>query len=84
MTYFLPMSVTPGARSHRPIQMQFAAPILTAEAYGFDAAPVALCRTGVGEGEGGAKLALPSGAVAAVALGLGLMIWTGAIYWVLA
>lgn len=84
MTYFLPMSATPGERSHRPMQMQFAAPILTAEAYGFDAEPVVSRRMCGDEGECGADRGVLSGAVFIVALGLGLTIWSGVLYCVLA
>ncbi|WP_444455374.1 hypothetical protein ACTTAI_08895 [Rhodobacter capsulatus] len=84
MTYVLPMSAIAVTRVRRPLQMQFAAPILAAEAYGFEVAPVVPRRMRAADLERHEDIGVPSGLAFVLAIPLGLMIWSGAIYWVLA
>ena len=74
MTHVLPISAPAGSRGLSPLQMQFAAPLRTAEAYGLEADPQA----GPQADRHGGR-AWPLGA--ALALPLLALIWAGVFFW---
>ncbi|WP_444455417.1 hypothetical protein ACTTAI_09115 [Rhodobacter capsulatus] len=79
MTYVLPMSVTAPMRGRRPLQMQFAAPFLGAEACEVEAEPVILHRSR--PVARAADRGVPFGPAVVGAISLGLLIGSGALYW---
>jgi len=81
MTYVLPMSVTAPMRGRRPLQMQFAAPFLGAEAreVEVEAEPVILRRSR--PVARAADRGVPFGPAVVGAISLGLLIGSGALCW---
>ena len=75
MSHVLPIFAPAGSRGLSPLQMQFAAPLRTAEAYGLEADPQAE-RDGGRDGDGTGGRAWPLAAALALAL-----IWAGVFFW---